>query len=566
MELPDYIKNRYWKDYLAPGITVDLEFPEDMTFIDVFERGQKEFPDKICMDFYGIEFTFKELNILTRRFAAGLVDLGAKKGDVVALWLPNCPHFGITYFGSLYVGATMTAISPLFVARELAYQLQDSGAKYLIIIDRFIKQYQKVADNLLLEKVIVVNIEGKIPEVPEDDKIIHYNTLMEKHAEPLSDYNVDINPKEDIAVIQYTGGTTGLPKGACLSHYNIVSMIHAIEQFVLYLKEHYLKEDVAGLSVLPWYHIYGQVCELAMGPMVGGKAYVLPTFDIPKIAEIIKEHKPNMLLGVPTMFINLLNSPHIVDVDISCLKYSNVGAGALPSELAKEWEKRTGFQMAEGYGLSETSVAAIMSPPWGKKKYGSTGHPFANTLVGVIDENLNFLPIGDPGELVISGPQVMVRYHNRPEETKNVFFEAGGYRWLRTGDYAKMDDEGYTFILDRIKDMIKYKGHSVYPREIEEVLHEHPAIQECSVIGVKDPVKGEDIKAFVLLKKEYKGKVSEQDIIEFGKENLAAYKYPREVEFVRNFPKSAVGKVLRRSLREKEEKRKEKKILSVETK
>ena len=423
-----------------------------------------------------------------------------------------------------------------------------------------------MANELLLEKAIIVNIEGKIPDIPEGDKVIHYNTLMDQHPEPLSDFKVDINPKNDVAVLQYTGGTTGLPKGACLSHSNIVSIVHALYQIVEYMEKTYIKGDIVGLTLLPWYHIYGQACELILGPFSGAKGHVLATFDLQKIAEVIKKHEPNMFLGVPTMFINMLNSECINDVDLSCLKYSSVGAGPLPKELVKEWEGRTGFPMGEGYGLSETSVAAIVSPPWGKKKYGSTGLPLANTLVGIIDNNLNFLPIGTAGELVISGPQVMLAYHNRPEDNDNVFFEAGGYRWLRTGDYARMDEDGYTFILDRIKDMIKYKGHSVYPREIEEVLHEHPAIQECSVIGVKDPVKGEDIKVFVLLKKEYRKKITEKDIFDFGKENLAAYKYPREVKFVRSLPKNAVGKVLRRNLREKEEKSKKKKIISVESK
>ncbi|MFX1394612.1 MAG: AMP-binding protein, partial [Promethearchaeota archaeon] len=455
MELPDYIKNRYWKDSLAPGITLNVDVPENITLIDIFETGAREFPDKENINFYGKEFTYKEVNILIRRFAAGLVDLGVKKGDVVALWLPNSPHFAISYFAALYIGATITAISPLFVARELTYQIEDSGAKYLIMIDRFIKQYQKAAKKLSLEKVIIVNVLGEVPEVPELDEIIHYNTLMDQHPEPLSDYKVDINPKEDIAVIQYTGGTTGLPKGACLSHYNIVAMISAIMQYVDYMKEIYLKEDIAILSILPWYHIFGQICEVMLGPMAGGKAYVLATFDIPKIAEIIKEHKPNTLLGVPTIFISLLNSPDIKDIDLSCLKAVTVGAGAMPIEAMKEWEKRTGFTMTEGYGLSETSVGAVLAPLWGKKKPGSTGLPLANTLIGVIDENIKFVPIGEPGELIISGPQVMVGYHNRPEENEKVFFEAGGLRWLRTGDYVKLDEDGYVYILDRIKDLVK---------------------------------------------------------------------------------------------------------------
>ncbi|NVM17482.1 MAG: AMP-binding protein [Candidatus Lokiarchaeota archaeon] len=554
MELPDYIKNRYWKDYLPNGITVELDVPENMSLIDVWKYRGENYADDIVMDFFGKEYTTKDLEVLTKRFAAALKALGMKKGDLVALWLPNCPHFTITYYAAVYLGATMTAISPLFTGRELAYQINDSGATYLIMIDRFVREYEKVADKLSLNKVIILNVMDEEIVVPETDKIIHYDKLLEKYQEPL-EFDVKINPKEDIALIQYTGGTTGLPKGACLSHSNIVSMLWAIKQNTDYMIENYLKENIIALSILPWYHIYGQACELLMGCLVGSKSYVLPSFDLQRIAEVIKRGRPNMLLGVPTMFVNILNSPYMKDIDMTCLKFANCGAGALPDELAMEWERRTGFRMAEGYGLSETSTGAITATIWSKLKRGSVGHPFANTLVGIVNENVEFLPVGEEGEVVISGPQVMVGYHNRPEENKLVFFEAGGYKWLRTGDYGRLDNEGYLFLLDRIKDLIKYKGHSVYPREIEEILYEHSAIQECAVIGVPDPLKGENIKAFVLLKKESKGKVTEQDIIDFAKENLAAYKYPREVKFVRSLPKSGVGKILRRSLREKEMKK-----------
>ncbi len=555
VELPDYIKNRYWKDFLPPGITLEINIPENQSLVDISKNGAKQFGDKIAMIYYGREYSFNELDLLTRRFATALIDLGVKKGDVVALWLPNCPHFSISYFGVLGAGGIITAISPLFVAREMSYQIKDSRAKYLIMIDRFFKQYNRAAKAGLpsLKKVIIVNVEGKKPDIPENDMIIHFDTLMEKFPEPGPEPDIKINPKEDLAVIQYTGGTTGLPKGACLTHYNIVSNIFQIKQISDYMKEEYIKEDLVGISVLPWYHIYGQTCEMAQGPLAGSTGIVLATFDMDAIIEIIKKYRPNTFLGVTTMFINLLNYPPFKDVDLSCLKYCNVGAGALPVELAKAWEERTGFAMGEGYGLSEASPVVTNAPPWAKKKPGSCGHPIANTLVGIWDNDKRaFLPIGEVGELVVAGPQVMKGYWNRPEENEKVFFEAGGYRWLRTGDIARLDEEGYIFLLDRVKDMIKYKGHSVYPREVEEILYEHPAVLECAVFGVKDPVKGEDIMAHIILRPEYRGKITEQEIIEWAKENMAAYKYPRKVKFVRSLPKSAVGKILRRVIREKE--------------
>ncbi|NVM27315.1 MAG: AMP-binding protein [Candidatus Helarchaeota archaeon] len=555
MDIPDYIKNRYWKDYLPAGVTLDIDIPEDMTLGDHFAQGAEKFGDKVAMDYYGNEFTFSQLDHLTRRFATALVKLGVKKGDVVALWLPNCPHFSICYFATLSIGATLTAISPLFVAREMTYQIKDSGAKYLILIDRFFRHWKKVSDELSLEKVILLNVEGKTPKKPETDMVIHYNTLMDQNPEPEPLPEVKINPKEDVALIQYTGGTTGLPKGAKLSHYNIIANIYQIQQISEYMQNEFLKEEIRTISILPWYHIYGVTCELALSPAIGAIAYVLAVFDIGKILDLVKNYKPNTMLGVPTMFINLLNSPLTKDVDLSCLKYVNVGAGAMPVEMMKQWKEKTGFEMGEGYGLSETSPGVTTAPPWAKKKLGSCGHPMARTLVGIVNEDLEFLPIGEDGELVVAGPQVMLGYHNKPEENKKVFFEAGGYRWLRTGDWARLDEEGYIFLIDRVKDLIKYKGHSVYPREIEEVLYEHPAILECTVIGVKDPVKGENIKAFCTLQPEYKDKITEQEIIDWAKENMAAYKYPRIVEIVGSLPKSAVGKILRRVLRDEEAKK-----------
>lgn len=554
-DIPDYIKNRYWKDYLPPGISLEIDIPDNMSLGDLFEGGAKNFGPEIAMVYYGRDFSFNDLDNLTRRFANGLIQLGVKKGDVVAIWLPNSPFFSIAYFAILSIGAIVTAISPLFVAREATYQINDSGAKFLIMIDRFFRQWKKMQDEVAIKKMILVNVEGKIPGKEETDVIMHYNTIMDQNPEPKPLPKVDIDPKKDVAVIQYTGGTTGLPKGAELSHYNIVSNIYQIKEIAEYAQEKYIGSKLVAISILPWYHIYGQTCELANGPVMGAKAFVLAVFDVGKIIEIVNEHKPNMMLGVTTMFINLLNAPDSKGVDFSSIKYANVGAGALPAELAKQWEKATGFAMGEGYGLSEASPVVTNAPPWARKKVGSCGHPIANTLVGIVNQDLEFLPLGEDGELVVAGPQVMLGYYNRPEENAKTFFEAGGYRWLRTGDWARLDEEGYIFLIDRVKDLIKYKGHSVYPREVEEILYEHPAILECTVIGTKDPTKGENIKAFVILQPEYKDKITEQELIDWAKENMAAFKYPRTIEIVGSLPKSAVGKILRRVLREDEAKK-----------
>ena len=556
MNLPEYIKNRYWKDYLPEGVTLELEIPEDISLCDLFKKYTEEYKNKTFIVYDNEKYTYEQIQELTFRFCNALLKLGVKKGDVVALWLTNCPHFIISYFAVLNLGGTVTAISPLYIAREVAYQIRDSDAKYLVMIDSLFSEFKKAEDQLTLEKVILVNLDDGTPIKVETDKIIYFNTLMDQNPEPIPIPEVKFNPKKDIAVIQYTGGTTGHPKGACLSHYNLVAMSLQFKQVNDYLKDRFLKEDLVSIFVLPWYHIFGQIVELVSALFIGSKAFVLNGFNLEKIFEILKKYKPNSLFGVPTIYINLLNSSLDENVDISCLKSTHVGATPMPIEAAKEWENRTGFALGEGYGLTEASPGVAISPPWSRKKPGSCGHPLTNTLVGIINERLEFLPFENAGELVVSGPQVMIGYHNRPEENKEVFFKAGGYRWLRTGDLAKIDEEGYIYILDRIKDLIKYKGHSVYPRDVEEVLYEHPAVLECCVIGVQDPIKGEDIKACIVLQDKYKDNISEQEILNWTKEKIAAYMYPRIIEFVNDLPKSPAGKILRRKLREDEGKNK----------
>ncbi|MHA1379910.1 MAG: long-chain-fatty-acid--CoA ligase [Candidatus Helarchaeota archaeon] len=548
-DIPQFIKDKYWLKHAPPGLDKWVDIPDDMTITQLAEYGAEKYGDLVNIDYYGKEFTFKRLTELTKKFSTGLNKIGVRKGDTVAIYLPNCPQFIISYFAILGIGAKLTAVSPLFVARELKYQVNDSEATTLIALDRFFRHVKKIRNETGLKRVILVNVEGKTPKKPEDPEngLYHFDTLMNN---PPSDPIEGIK-SDDIAIIQYTGGTTGDPKGAMLTHHNIVSNAH---QLLLYAKEitkFYGWDRQVMVSTLPWYHIYGQTCELAVGVLVGAKAYLFPTFNPEQVLEKIQQDARGMM-GVTTMFITLLNHPMTKEIDMTKFQYANVGAGALPVELAKKWENLTKSVMAEGYGLTEASPVVCINAPYGKKKLGSCGQPIPNTYVGIVNEKNEFLDLGEEGELVVSGPQVMKGYWKRPEKTEEVLFEAGGMTWLKTGDYAKLDEEGYIFLLDRMKDLIKYKGHSVYPREIEEVLYEHPAIKEVSVVGVPDPIAGETIKAFISLKDEYKGKITEQEIIDWSKEELAAYKYPRKIEFVGSFPKSAVGKILRRKLRDKE--------------
>ncbi|MEM2144328.1 MAG: long-chain fatty acid--CoA ligase [Candidatus Jordarchaeaceae archaeon] len=555
IELPDYVKNKIWLKKYPADYPKEVKIPKDKAIPDLAEEAVQKWGESVNLIFYGREFKRKEMYDLTQRLATAFQKkLGIKKGDKVAIYLPNCPQFAISYMAGLSAGATMTCISPLFVPREIAYQIKDSGAQTLVTMDGFWKKVEEAMKEVKPKNIILTNIFGQTPNVPEDPGkgIYHMTNLIKDHAPDVK--KVKIDPMKDVAVIQYTGGTTGLPKGALLTHYNLVANAHQVIPLTETLKKRFKEDRVRSISVLPWYHIYGQTCEIVAGNLIDTTAVLFAQFDPGAILDAIQKYKPWMFLGVSAMLIALMNHPKAHDTDFSCLKYMNMGAAPTPDEVAKQWKKISGNPLSEGYGLTEASPVTHTRPAeiFGEK-LGSIGPPIPNTLAGIVDPETNkFLPIGEMGELVVSGPQVMLGYWNRPEETKKVFFEAGGYKWLKTGDLAKMDEDGYFYIVDRTKDIIKYKGHSVYPREIEEVLFEHPAVLEAAVIGIPDPEAGENIKAFVVLKPDYKGKVKEEEIQNWLKDRVAAYKYPRYVEFIDALPKTIVGKVLRRVLREKE--------------
>ena len=554
-ELPDYVKDRIWLKKYPEDVPKEVDIPEDKSIPDLMEEATDRWPDAVNIIFYGREFTRKEFKEnIDRLTTAFQKKLGIRKGDKIAIYLPNCPQFIISYIAGLAAGGIMTCISPLFVPREIAYQLNDSGAQTIVTLDMFYPNVEKIIDEVKLNNIVLTNIMGQTPSVEEDEEkgIYHMSNLI-KDTEP-DVTEVKVNPKEDIAVIQYTGGTTGLPKGAMLTHYNLISNAHQIVPYTEALMKRFGEERVKSISVLPWYHIYGQTCEIVAGSLINAQAILFAQFDPGAILDAIQKYRPWLFLGVSAMLIALMNHPKAQETDFSCLKYVNMGAAPTPDEVAKQWKELSGHPLSEGYGLTESSPVTHTRPAelFGER-LGSIGPPIPNTLAAIVDPDTNeFLPIGELGELVISGPQVMKGYWNKPKETEEVFFEAGGYRWLKTGDLARMDEDGYFYIVDRTKDIIKYKGHSVYPREIEEVIFEHPAVLECAVIGVPDPQTGENIKAFISLKEEYKGKITEEEMKNWIKERVAAYKYPRYVEFIDEIPKTIVGKVLRRALRERE--------------
>jgi long-chain acyl-CoA synthetase len=560
-------EDRPWfKIYEKFGMSKHIDIPET-SLHGLVDRAAERWPNKPALIFYGKKITFKELAVLTKKFATALAELRVKKGNVVALYLPNCPQFVIAYYGAMRLGAIVTAISPLAREREVEYQVNDSGAETLVALDVFHPAVESVWKKTKLHNVIVTSMADYMPsalaflgkllkriptrKVEPKPGLYFFKNLIAKY--PPNPPKVEINPREDIAVFQYTGGTTGLPKGAMLTHMNLVANAY---QCYEWMGAAGLKEgEEVSLAVLPWFHIYGMTVALNIGPVAGATIVVLPRFDPEEVLRAIQEHRVTLFPGVPTLYAMLVNHPNIKKYDLKSVKFCISGAAPLPPEVQRRFMELTGGVLVEGYGLSEASPVTHCNPldkTLKLVKIGSIGVPFPNTDAKIVDpETSKDLPVGEIGELAVKGPQVMKGYWNRPEETREVLKDG----WLLTGDLAKMDEDGYFYIVDRKKDMIKYKGHSVYPRELEDVLYEHPAVKLCAVIGKPDPVAGEIPKAFVVLKEG--AKATPEELMKFVNEKVAPYKAIRELEIVSELPMSAAGKILRRVLREQELKKME---------
>lgn len=550
MNLPDYVKMKFWSKSYPEELSPEVSIPQ-VSLPDYLAEGMKKNPQRVAMVYCGREIRYAELQALIDRSASALHGLGVEKGETVALFLRNCPEFAMAYYGALKLGAMVTALSPLFTTPEVEFQLQDSQARTLFVQEEFWPRVEPALNRLGLQRVIGVKVQGEMRSGGKIPELYFYDDLLGKDFHPPPP--VPINPPEDVAALQYTGGTTGLPKAAMLTHQNIVSNIAQNRGYWRLLE----KIDGVGqpvvISVLPWYHIYGQTVDLSSTLCRGGTLIVLPGFEVELVLRTIQETRGHVFMGVSTMFVSFLNYPRLKDYNLKSLRWCNNGATIIPSEVVKNFEDITGVRIVEGYGLSEASPVTHTTSPYLKRKIGSVGPPIPNTLQGIIDpETGEFLPPGKPGEVIVHGPQVMKGYWQRPKETADTFLWIEGQKWLRTGDLGILDDDGYLSIVDRSKELIKYKGHSVYPSEVEEALYQHPAVSQAAVIGIPDQLSGENIKAFVVLKDEFQGKVKEEEIMAWSRERLAAYKYPRVIEFRKEIPKSAVGKILRRILRDEE--------------
>lgn len=533
---------RIWLKSYEPGVPHSIEYPE-ISLYEMFQETVKQYSDLPALSFMGHEITYAGLQSQVEELAAALEGLGVKKGDRVAIHLPNCPQFPIAFYAALSLGAIAIPCNPMYVARELTHQLNDSETETIITLTSFYKMIKELQPKTTLKNIIAVNLEEDSVKIETDD--YSFASLMKeyggKQAQP-----VEVLP-EDRAAFMYTGGATGVSKGAILQHRHLLANALQLKAWAPDLKN---GEEIF-LSVLPLYHSYGLTLALNLPVLTGNKMVLLPRFELRSVLQTIDREKPTRFPGVPTMYVAINNAPDLHEYDLSSIKVCNSGAAPLPVKVQEVFEKITGGKLTEGYGLSEASPVTHSNPIYGKNVPGSIGLPIPDTEMKIVDIETGDteLPIGECGELCVRGPQVMEGYLNMPEETAQSLRDG----WLYTGDIAKVDEEGYTYIVDRKKDMVIAGGYNIFPRDIEEVLYTHPKIKEAAVAGISDPYRGETLKAYVVLKEGET--LTEEEVIEFCKENLAAYKVPKLVEFRTELPKTMVGKILRRALREEEEKK-----------
>lgn len=537
--------------------TIPLGPPENKPLYSLLLDSARKHPSSICLSYNGRELTYADVADLSARFAGSLTRLGVKKGDRVAVQLPNIPQFVIAYFGILQAGGIVVACNPLYKPDELNQQLSDSGAKSFIgcsDVVRGVDLFSSMAAcqrTTEVEKVICTSVADYLPAVKRRlarlggvVRVRRPGTLefaeLLLEAAPASPVPVD--PKEDLALLQYTGGTTGVSKGAMLSHFNVYSMTVRGTSFLP------LSEDDVFLAALPLFHVYGEVANLTIPLFVGAQIVLLPQFHVEEVMKTIQSKKATIFCGVPAMFNAINSHKKAARFDLRSVRVCISGGAALPVATRKKFIEITGGKLVEGYGLSETSALTHCNPVVaGEVKDGSIGIPFPETDAAVVavDDPGRLLPVGEVGELAVKGDQVMRGYWSQPGETATAFHEG----WFLTGDIARMDADGYFFIVDRKKDMINVSGEKVYPRDVEEVLFENPGVADAAVVGMPDSFSGEAVKAFVVWKAEAPGK-SEADLIGFCSERMAGYKVPKHVEFVSEIPKSLPGKVLRRLLRD----------------
>ncbi len=539
----DYQK-KPWLKFYDSRISEEVSNEYDSLF-DLLKQAANIHNEKPALTFFGKSWSYKETRMISEWLAASLYRIGFKKGDRMAIMLPNCPHYIFSLFATFRIGGIAVQVNPMYVEREIEYVLNDSEAEYMVVFEALYPRVKQVQSRTSLKKLIVVGFGGKKVELAEGD--LYFEDFL-THDNVIPEIPIDI--KEDVAILQYTGGTTGVSKGVMLTHHNLLANIIQVCDFT-YNAVDEKPENFKIVSVLPMFHVYGLSCNALSGIRIGCNQLILPRFDVNEVLELIKREKPFQLTAVPTMIFALNSHPDLEESNIGDIYYLSSGGAPLPVEQVKSFEKRVGKRLADGYGLSETAPSAISTPPFLPRKLGSVGIPIPGTEARIVTETAAGyvdVPVGEAGELILRGPQVMKGYWKRPGDTEMVLKDG----WLFTGDIAKMDEDGYFYILDRKKDLIIASGYNVYPREIEEVLYQHEGVEEAIVVGIPDTYRGETVKAFVKLKAGLT--ITPDKLIAFAKINLAPYKVPKDIEILDELPKSSVGKLLRRMLRKEEEK------------
>lgn len=565
MKAKNVYEEKPWLNSYPPDVPKEIKF-SIKSVGDAFDEATEKWKNRTALIFYGKKITYQALRDKVDRFATALYDLGIRKGDRVAMLLLNSPEHVIAFYGVLKLGAIITPISPVYVSSEIKHQLEDSGAEHLICQDILYEGVEKTG--VKFKNIILTNIAESLPTLKRllgksvlrvvyqkraampttifrQEGFHQFSELIKKY--PPDPPKVEINPIEDLMTLPYTGGTTGRPKGVMVTQHGMVIDAIQYTSFYPFFED---GKDVL-LAYTPFYHTAGQVTSLLPGIFRGCTTVILTTPDVDDIIYAINRYKITIFFGAPTIYEILKDSDKLQRVNWKKIKIVFSGADTLNESTAREWKERTGVSLHDMYGMTE--IAMSHSTPAGKGKIGSIGIPLPGTKAAILDpEKDEFLPLDEIGELVVDSPAVCKGYWKNPEATKECEAIIDGVRWWRTGDLASMDESGYFFIYDRKRDLIKYKGLRIYAREVEEILKTHPKIKEVGVIGVKDVKVGEIVKAMVVLESDARGKLSEEEIIEYSKGKLTPYKIPKIVEFVGEIPKTDVGKVSRRELREEE--------------
>ncbi len=550
------MENIWTKNY-PKSVPTTIHLTEYKNIQEVADEAIRKFRNRPAFSSFGIDMSYHELDVLSGQFASYLQNtLGLKKGDRIAIQLPNILQYPVVIFGAFRAGLVIVNTNPLYTAPEMKHQFNDSGAKAIVILAQFAHLLEKIKDQTKIEHVVVTEVGDQLSFVKKNlinfvvkkvkKMVPEYSLKHHTWSQALSEgaQKTYVQPSvnlEDIAFLQYTGGTTGVSKGAILTHGNIIANM---QQICAWMKPKLVEGEEIAITPLPLYHIFSlTVCSLALMKYGTQNVLISNPRDFSAFIKDMKKYKFTVLTGVNTLFNALANHPKISEVDFSKTKVCVAGAMALQKSVKENWFAKTGTNVIEGYGLTETSPVACCNPVDGTDQVGTIGLPLPNTEIKFVDDNGKEVPLGQPGEICVRGPQVMKGYYNQPAETAKVLKDG----WLFTGDIGTMTETGYAKIVDRKKDMILVSGFNVYPNEIEDVIARHPKVLEVAAIGVADPHSGEVVKVVVVKKDQ---SLTEKEVIDFAKESLTNYKIPKHVEFRNELPKTNVGKILRRALRD----------------